>query len=258
MAATAGRSASKAIMIDIGGVLTSDGLPAAAAVWSTRLGISRQAFLGALFGGSDDQVLTGRVSEPAWWAVVAGRLHAAPELMAELRQDLASRYEWDDALVDFLRHLRGHARTAVVSNAWPQLRADLARAGLLDIADEIVLSCEIGYAKPDARIYTAALQRLAASPGDALFIDDTPGHVTAAQALGLAGHLHTSSIGTITRIEDFLGQNQPPAQRSANPGCKRRSPLTQAITRSRLVTTLADMTYGSATSRLMRSLFVYS
>jgi putative hydrolase of the HAD superfamily len=198
MAATAGRSASKAIMIDIGGVLASDGLPAAAVVWSTRLGISRQAFLAAVFGGSDDQVLTGRVSEPAWWAV-----------MAELRRDLASRYEWDDALVAFLRHLRGYARTAVVSNAWPQLRADLGRAGLRDIADEIVLSCEIGYAKPDARIYAAALQRLAARPGDALFIDDTPGHVTAARALGLTGHLHTSSIGTITRIEDFLGRKQP-------------------------------------------------
>jgi putative hydrolase of the HAD superfamily len=215
MAATAGRSASKAIMIDIGGVLASDGLPAAAVVWSTRLGISRQAFLAAVFGGSDDQVLTGRVSEPAWWAVVAGRLHAAPELMAELRRDLASRYEWDDALVAFLRHLRGYARTAVVSNAWPQLRADLGRAGLRDIADEIVLSCEIGYAKPDARIYAAALQRLAARPGDALFIDDTPGHVTAAQALGLTGHLHTSSIGTITRIEDFLASPGTPGPATA-------------------------------------------
>jgi len=30
-----------------------------------------------------------------------------------------------------------------------------------------------------ARIYPAALQRLAVHSGDALFIDDTPGHVTA-------------------------------------------------------------------------------
>lgn len=83
----------------------------------------------------------------------------------------------------FLRRLRGHARTAIVSNAWPHMRAEMIRAGLLDIADELVLSCEIGCAKPDARIYAAALHCLAAEPADALFIDDAPGHVTVAAAL---------------------------------------------------------------------------
>lgn len=36
--------------------------------------------------------------------------------------------------------------------------------GMLDIADEIVLSCEAGYAKPDPRIYLTALDRLGAEP----------------------------------------------------------------------------------------------
>ena len=68
----------KAILIDIGGVLIPGYLPAAAADWGARLGISPREFLAALFGGSDEQVLTGRVSEPRWWAVVARRLRAGP------------------------------------------------------------------------------------------------------------------------------------------------------------------------------------
>ena len=205
----------QAILIDIGGVLIPGYLPAAAAEWGASLGISPQAFLAALFGGSDDQALTGRVSEPRWWAVVAGRLRADPGLMAELQQDLASRQVWDSALIAHLRGLRGRARTAIVSNAWPGTRARMSRAGMLDIAEEIVLSGEIGYAKPDPRIYTAALRRLAVSPGRALFIDDTAGHVTAAESLGIAGHVHTSTCGTIARIEHFLQPkpgNLPPAQ----------------------------------------------
>jgi putative hydrolase of the HAD superfamily len=198
------RPAGQAVLIDLGGVLVGDYLPAAATAWGTRLGISPQAFLAALFSGSDEQVLTGRVSEPAWWDIVAGRLHAGPGVMAELRQDLESREVWDQALVALLRRLRAHTRTAIVSNAWPDTRARISRAGMLDITDEIILSGEAGYAKPDPRIYQAALRQLAASPGSALFIDDTPGHVAAAQALGLAGHLHTSTATTITRIEDFL------------------------------------------------------
>jgi putative hydrolase of the HAD superfamily len=204
MAVTATGAAGKAILIDIGGVLIPGYLPAAAAEWGDRLGISPQEFLAALFGGSDDQVLTGRVSEPQWWAVVAGRLRAGPGLMAELQEDLASREVWDNALVAHLRRLRGRARTAVVSNAWPGTRARMSRAGMLDIAEEIVLSCEIGYAKPDPRSYLAALQRLAVRPAHALFIDDTPGHVTAAESLDITGHVHTSTAGTIARIEDFL------------------------------------------------------
>lgn len=203
-AATVDGPGPQAVLIDIGEVLASDRLPAIAAAWSTRLGLSQQAFLAALFGGSDDQVLTGRVSEPDWWAIVARRLHASPGVMTGLRRDVASVEQWDDALVAFLRRLRGQARTALVSNAWPHARAELIGAGLLDIADEIVLSCEIGYAKPDARIYTATLNRLGVEPGNALFIDDTPAHVDAAEALGLVGHLHASTVGTITRIGDFL------------------------------------------------------
>jgi putative hydrolase of the HAD superfamily len=201
------------VLIDLGGVLIPDSLPAAAAAWSTRLGCTQRAFLGALFGGSDDQVLTGQVSEPAWWDIVAGRLGADRGLLAELRQDLASREVWDEALVAFLRRLRGRAKTAIVSNAWPGTRERLAAAGKLDIADEIVLSCEVGYAKPDPRIYQSALRRLAADPGDALFIDDTSGHVTTARSLGMAGHVHAAAAGTITRIEDFL-RAQPPAIKS--------------------------------------------
>jgi putative hydrolase of the HAD superfamily len=194
----------KAVLIDLGGVLIPEYLPATAAAWSTRLGLTQQAFLDALFAGSDHQVLTGKVSEPAWWDIVAGRLGVSPGLLAELRQDLASREEWDETLVGFLRRVRGDAKTAIVSNAWPQTRARMAQAGKLDIADEIVLSCEAGYAKPDPRIYQATLRRLSAAPGDALFIDDTPGHVRTAVSLGMTGHLHTSAAGTIARIEDFL------------------------------------------------------
>jgi putative hydrolase of the HAD superfamily len=130
-----------AILIDIGGVLVPSIFPAAAADWGSRLGLPPTAFLGALFGGSDGQVLTGRVTEPAWWDIVAARLGTAPELTAELRRDLAARERWDDTLVAFLRGLRGQAGTAIVSNAWPGMRHRMARAGLQDIADEIVLSC---------------------------------------------------------------------------------------------------------------------
>jgi putative hydrolase of the HAD superfamily len=49
-----------------------------------------------------------------------------------------------------------------------------------------------------------ALERVGADPADALFIDDTPGHVAAATSLGMTGHVHTSSGDTLARIREFL------------------------------------------------------
>jgi len=78
---------------------------------------------------------------------------------------------------------------------------------MLDLVDELVISAEVGCAKPDPRIFEIALDRVGARPGDALFIDDTPGHVAAAQALGIAGHVHTDSASTIEAIQDFLAKS---------------------------------------------------
>lgn len=188
-----------ALLIDVGGVLSPDHWGPAAEHWAGRLGITPEAFLSAVFGGNDDQVLIGRMSEDAWWEVVAGRLRIDGETIRAIRADLAGRQTWDAALLDCLRSLRGRVGIALVSNAW-----GLADGGVRELADAVVLSCDVGYAKPDPRIYTDALQRLGAEPAEALFVDDTPGHVEAARSLGMAGHVHGDTAQTIARVMNTL------------------------------------------------------
>jgi putative hydrolase of the HAD superfamily len=92
-----------------------------------------------------------------------------------------------------------------VPDAWPHARVRLAANGVAGLVDDVVLSCEAGVAKPDRRIFELALARLGAEPGSALFIDGTPGHVAAALALGMAGHIHTCTRTTAAAIEPFAG-----------------------------------------------------
>ena len=199
--APAGRA--RAVLIDVGGVLLG-GEPAPWPAWSARLGISPASLLGAVFGGSDDRVLIGAMNEDDWWDVVRGRLGIGANLLAGLRRDLASWGAWDRALLGCLGRVRGRARTAVVSNCWPHMRGRLVSGGVTALVDDVVLSCEAGWAKPDPRIYAEALARLGAEPGDALFVDDTEGNVAAARSLGLAGHQHVAAAGTIAAIGRFL------------------------------------------------------
>jgi putative hydrolase of the HAD superfamily len=202
----------RAILIDAGGVLIEDFVPAAAAHWTARLGLAEGQFLSSLYNGSDEAVLTGAMSEAAWWDVVAGRLGISPAVAAGMRRDLARRGQASAGLTACLRRLRGRARTAIVSNCWPEMRPRLARTGLLALTDDAILSCETGVAKPDPGIYAIALERLQAAPADALFIDDTPANVAAAQALGLSAHLHADAASTAARMERFV------AAASAGPG----------------------------------------
>jgi putative hydrolase of the HAD superfamily len=203
MAAKA-RTHRPAILIDIGGVLVPDYLTEAATAWGSRLGTAPHAFIAALFAGNDDQILIGRTSQAAWWRIVAARLRVDEDLLSEIRRDLAARQTWNNALLTGLRRLRSRATIAIVSNAWPDIRTSMANADVGGLADAIVLSCEVGYAKPHPRIYAIALERTGADPADALFIDDTPGHVDAARSLGMTGHVHIDPDETLTRIETFV------------------------------------------------------
>jgi putative hydrolase of the HAD superfamily len=96
---------------------------------------------------------------------------STPGPLSELHDDLASAGESDDALVACLGALRGEARLAALANAWPHLRTRLREARLEGLFDQVVLSCDVGFAKPDLRIYRLALERLGIAPGDALFVD---------------------------------------------------------------------------------------
>lgn len=195
----------RSVLIDLGGVLETGCWPGIAEAWAPRLGITTQEMLAAVFGGSDDTVLVGQMSEDDWWQQVRQRLGLSAAALASVRADIIARWRWDERLLGCIGRARGVARIAIISNAWPHTRGRLAADGVADLVDDIVLSCEAGVAKPDRRIFELTLSRLGAEPGRTLFVDDTPGHVSAAKTLGLAGHVHRDSRSTAAAIEAFIG-----------------------------------------------------
>lgn len=95
----------------------------------------------------------------------------------------------DDSL-PAIRELRDRGlRTAVVSNCDHLTGPVVERLGLSEATDAVVLSFEVGAAKPDERIYRTALERLGASAGEAVFVDDQAPYCDGAAALGIATFL---------------------------------------------------------------------
>jgi putative hydrolase of the HAD superfamily len=173
--------------------------------WEPRLGLQEGDLLRCLFGGSDDTVLVGRFSEDEWWQVVAQRIGAPSHDVQALRADLRRREAFDYELLQVVRDLRRIARQAVVSNAWGGTSERLRTMEVDQLFDEIVISAEVGVAKPAPRIFQIACNRLRLSPSDCTVIDDTLENVEAAGALGMHGHVHRSSRRTAAWLRGCFG-----------------------------------------------------
>ncbi len=110
----------------------------------------------------------------------------AREIQArEEARDVVEPYEWS---VEVLAALQVRSIPVVVlSNAWPSLRRLHRGLGLDRFVTAMVISAEIGVGKPDARAFHTALKALGRPPGQVVFVDDWPGHVEAANRLGMRG-----------------------------------------------------------------------
>jgi putative hydrolase of the HAD superfamily len=89
-------------------------------------------------------------------------------------------------VLPFLRTLKSRGiKIAIVSNCDENTRDLLVELGVAALADALVLSNEVGAAKPAAQIYQDALGVLGVTAGAALFVDNNATYCEGAAALGI-------------------------------------------------------------------------
>jgi putative hydrolase of the HAD superfamily len=92
-----------------------------------------------------------------------------------------------------IRSLKGRWRLGLLSNTDPlHFNYILSAFPIVRILDKWILSYEVGFKKPDLRIFQKAIAWASVEPEKILFIDDTKGHVDAAATLGIQGIHFTS------------------------------------------------------------------
>jgi len=104
-----------------------------------------------------------------------------------IEADVASWTEYREEMWGLARLFRvGGGRTAFLSNGVPEAMARIrAERPLERWFDVVVVSCEVGVAKPDPAIYKICLSRLCVEPSHALFVDDRLENIDAAARLGI-------------------------------------------------------------------------
>lgn len=84
---------------------------------------------------------------------------------------------------------------AVVSNTGWDIRGSFAAAGLPELVDRFVLSCELGVEKPDPLIFRTACERLGVPPERALMVGDDPVRDGGAVAAGIPAYVLPAERG---------------------------------------------------------------
>ncbi|MDP1818905.1 MAG: transcription antitermination factor NusB [Acidimicrobiales bacterium] len=143
------------------------------------------------------RAMDGRLSFEGWCQEIGAALAEAHGADADAVAEAwdASGWDIDLGVVDLVARVRDTVPVALLSNATTRLQADLEWSEIAHEFDAIVGSADIREAKPAAAAFQAAADRLGVDLRRCAFVDDTPGHVEAARALGLRAEVFTGVDG---------------------------------------------------------------
>ena len=119
-----------------------------------------------------DMQLERLVELIAWAGLPAPDRAGLLELEARRQDEMTRHYRLFDDVRPCLEALDGF-RVGVVSNSdGPHQRAKLASVGLADAFEVVVVSGDVGHAKPDPRIFVEACRRLDLPPSAVVYVGD--------------------------------------------------------------------------------------
>ncbi|MBI2464633.1 HAD-IA family hydrolase [Candidatus Shapirobacteria bacterium] len=172
------------------------------------------ANLGRIYGVSEDEAKrvflkseqmnelykTGKMGdEEFWsWAATEWRISASP---TELMDLLIEGYEANEHVVEVVKTVRQKGyKTLICSSNFPARISGLQkRFGFLDNFDAWALSYEVGFNKPDKKLFEELIRKSGVEASEIAFADDFDPTVESAKSVGISAFLYTD-------FEQFMGE----------------------------------------------------
>ena len=201
----------RALLVDYGEVLCSAPNPATFAEMARVADVEPGLFGDAywrLRPPYDRRELDG----PAYWRLLGQETGVdidATRAAELLERDVALWSQLDGPMLAWANDLaRTEMPVGLLSNMVPEIGIHLRDT--LRVFDEfttVTYSCDVGFSKPDPRIYRHALESVGALAHETLFVDDRMPNVEAADALGIHAHHFVGRdelVGEIERRYTFV------------------------------------------------------
>lgn len=198
----------KAVVLDFGGVLVRTATRSSRIEWENRLGLSDNELDHIVFNSKVAAEATiGKATIDDIWLYVQKHLNLTAEQLEQLIIDFWKEDFLDHDLIQVLNDLMNSFTTAILSNIWTGARQFFqSNYGIQEglTVDKLFLSCEMGLAKPDPKIYMEMATALDVKLGEILFIDDNYDNVFSANALGMKTHQFSDPKTAISILTNLL------------------------------------------------------
>lgn len=198
----------KAVVVDFGGVLMRTENRKPRSQLAARLGMTYDELSALIFDSpSAIQAMKGEISAEEHWKEVQKILALKDSDFEEARLEFWAGDILDEDLVNFLRALRSKYKTALLSNAWDDLRQMIEEVWQIgDAFDRLIISAEVGVAKPEPGIYQMMAKELQVEPPQTVFVDDFPRNVDGARAAGMQAIRFRSPGQSLGELQKLLAE----------------------------------------------------
>ena len=199
----------KAVIWDMGGVFLRSEDRSSREELAKEYALSYDQINELVFNSDSAQQATlGLIDSQVHWQNTGASLGISGDKL----EDFSRRFFQGDAvdyeLIDFIRSLKQRYTTGLLSNAWSDAREMLTkRRPCMDAFHISIFSCEVGLAKPNLEIYRTIIRLCGIEPIEAIFVDDYPENIEAANTLGIHGIRFLNRQQAIAEVNQLLGNN---------------------------------------------------
>jgi putative hydrolase of the HAD superfamily len=195
----------RAVFFDLGGVIVRTEYQAPREQLAERLGMEYDDLDRIVFNSeTGQQASTGAITSDQHWEAIMKRLKRPLDEMPSIRQEFFAGDIIDRDILNFLRSLRITHKTGLISNAWSDLRDYMMREKMIDAFDHIVISAEVGVAKPEPGIFQIALKQAGVSPDEAVFVDDFYVNIEGCEKVGIKGIHFKDAESALQQLKQIL------------------------------------------------------
>jgi len=195
----------KAVIFDYGGVVKARDSHFTDDI-AKIYGVSKEGLL-RVFTEPLRQLNKGDISEENFWEKLSSGLNKkGPEDPEEsFRQAYKKFFQIFPDIIDLVKELKEkRVKTAVLSNTI-KIHADVIKEyNGYEPFDVIILSCDVGIAKPEKEIYQLTLNKLQLKAEEAIFIDDREENLLPAKELGMKTILAKNSKQIIRDVHSLI------------------------------------------------------
>jgi putative hydrolase of the HAD superfamily len=198
----------KAIVLDFGGVIIRTEDHTGRRELEKKYGLPQGSIHNLVFESEVSQSASvGELDSSKIWDFIAGELSLSDDELNQFKDKFWAGDFIDHELIEFMKSCRPIYKTAILSNAWNNLRSTLAEAYNIkegESVDHILVSAELGVVKPDPKIYQILAKTIDCDFNDILFVDDYIENIKSANSLGIQTIHYRPGLDLINEIKSRL------------------------------------------------------